>query len=410
MEQTFKLLSKEHHSWLTLRCRALVHYFFSQIDNGVLHIIEGNERFRFGRQPENAEPLTATLVVNDLAVYQQFIRGGSIGAAEAYMDEKWQTDNLTNVIRFFVRAQKVTDRVEKYFSWISAAKNKIFHRKRGNSVQGSKENILAHYDLGNELFGQFLDQEMAYSSAVFADESQTLDDAQLNKFKTICDALALQPEDHLLEIGTGWGGLAIYAAQHYGCKVTTTTISDAQHAYAEARIKDLGLQEQITLLKKDYRLLTGQYDKLVSVEMIEAVGYEHLNTFFKQCDALLKPQGKMLLQAITIADQRLKHYLNNVDFIQRYIFPGGFLPSVTLLTERLTKNTRMVTESISDIGLDYARTLNHWHQRFMENWPHICQHGYDDRFKNLWQFYLCYCEGAFMERATSTVHFVARKY
>lgn len=409
MEQTFKLLSKENQSWLTLRCRALVHYFFAKIDNGVLNIIEGNERFSFGKQPEQGEPLTATLVVNDLSVYQNFVRGGSIGAAEAYMDEKWQTENLTDVIRLFVRAQKVTDQVEKYFSWISAAKNKVFHVKRRNSVQGSKENILAHYDLGNELFGQFLDKEMAYSSAVFEHPEQSLEEAQLNKFKTICEQLQLNASDHLLEIGTGWGGLAIYAAQNYGCRVTTTTISDAQHAYTEARISELGLENKITLLKQDYRLLSGRFDKLVSVEMIEAVGYEHLNTFFKKCDSLLKPQGKMLLQAITIADQRLKHYLNHVDFIQRYIFPGGFLPSVTLLTDRLTKNTGMVTEAISDIGLDYATTLNHWHQRFLQNWQHIAMHGYDERFKNLWEFYLSYCEGAFLERATSTVHFVARK-
>jgi cyclopropane-fatty-acyl-phospholipid synthase len=410
MEQTIETLNKDHHSWLTLRCRALVHYFFSKIDNGVLEIIEGNDHFSFGKHSESAEPVTASIIIKDLSVYKTFIRGGSIGAAEAYIDNRWQTDNLTNVIRIFIRAQEITDGIEKHFSWISTIKHKVFHRKRQNSLIGSKANILAHYDLGNELFSQFLDKEMVYSSAVFKHHQQSLDEAQLNKFKRICDQLNLQADDHLLEIGTGWGGLAIYAATNYGCKVTTTTISDAQHAYAEERIHKLGLDNKITLLKKDYRLLTGQFDKLVSVEMIEAVGYEHLNTFFKKCNSLLKPQGKILLQAITIADQRLKHYLTNVDFIQRYIFPGGFLPSVTLLTERLTKNTSMVTESVSDIGLDYAKTLNHWHRRFKDNWQHISQHGYDKRFKDLWEFYLCYCEGAFLERATSTVHFVARKH
>ncbi|TXR52140.1 SAM-dependent methyltransferase [Reinekea thalattae] len=414
MDQTAKLQSAKGASWLTLRCRAIVHHFFSKLEDGQLMIKEqiedsAQQQFSFGTHSSDQEQLVASIQVYDLSMYKDFIFGGSIGAAKAFIEGKWQADDLTTVIRVFARAQKITDKLEKYYSWIGAAKNKLLHRLRANSIKGSKKNILAHYDLGDELFSQFLCDEMVYSSAVFAEPLQSLGDAQLNKFKTICDQLELTESDHVVEIGTGWGGLAIYAAQHYGCRVTTTTISDSQHAYAKKRIEALGLSDKITLLKKDYRLLTGQYDKLMSVEMIEAVGYEHLSRFFQVCNSLVKPKGKMLIQAITIADQRFEHYRNHVDFIQRYIFPGGFLPSITLLTQQLTKHTDMVTESISDIGLDYAKTLNIWQQNFNKNWSQISQHGYDQAFKNLWQFYLSYCEGAFLERATSTVHLLARK-
>ena len=250
---------------------------------------------------------------------------------------------------------------------------------------------------------------MMYSSAIYPQEGATLAEAQQHKLLTICQRLELKASDHLLEIGTGWGGLAIYAAQHYGCKVTTTTISDAQHAYAKQRIEELGLTEQITLLKKDYRDLTGEYDKLVSIEMIEAVGFEYLPSFFQQCNQRLKPGGKLLIQSITIADQRFDYYKHNVDFIQRYIFPGGFLPSVTVLTQNLTQHTELVTESISDIGLDYAKTLAHWREAFLNAWSELTQFGYDEKFKRLWLYYFAYCEGAFLERSTSTVHLLARK-
>ena len=285
----------------------------------------------------------------------------------------------------------------------------MLHRGNRNSQAGSKKNILAHYDLGNELYSRFLDPEMMYSSAIYPQEDASLAQAQLHKLSTICQRLELKASDHLLEIGTGWGGLAIYAAQEYGCKVTTTTISDAQHAYAKSRIEQLGLGDKITLLKRDYRELTGEYDKLVSIEMIEAVGFEYLPSFFKQCNQRLKPGGKLLIQSITIADQRFDYYKQNVDFIQRYIFPGGFLPSVTVLTQNLTQHTELVTESISDIGLDYAKTLAHWREAFLNAWSELTQFGYDEKFKRLWLYYFAYCEGAFLERSTSTVHLLARK-
>jgi len=283
------------------------------------------------------------------------------------------------------------------------------HWQNRNTQSGSKRNILAHYDLGNELYTRFLDPQMQYSSAIYPSETTTLEYAQLYKLKTICERLKLTKDDHLLEIGTGWGGLAIYAAQHFGCKVTTTTISDAQYSYAEERVKALGLESQVTLLKQDYRELTGTYDKVVSIEMIEAVGYEFLPSFFKQCNDRLKEGGKLLIQSITIADQRFEHYRRNVDFIQRYIFPGGFLPSINELSKQMTSNTVLVIEGLHDIGLDYAKTLAHWRDNFLASWSELPQFGYDEEFKRLWLYYLAYCEGAFLERSTSTVHLVARK-
>jgi len=285
----------------------------------------------------------------------------------------------------------------------------LSHWQNRNTQSGSKRNILAHYDLGNELYTRFLDAEMMYSSAIYPTETSSLEQAQHYKLKTICERLSLNKNDHLLEIGTGWGGLAIYAAKHYGCRVTTTTISDAQYQYAQARIQKLGLSNQITLLKEDYRDLTGGYDKVVSIEMIEAVGYEFLPSFFKQCNDRLKPGGKLLIQAITIADQRFDYYKNNVDFIQKYIFPGGFLPSVNILSQHITAHSDLVVESLDDIGLDYAKTLNDWRVNFLNSWSELTQFGYDDNFKRLWLYYFAYCEGAFLERSTSAVHLVARK-
>lgn len=395
-------------NWLDKRCRAIVHRVFEKITDGQLEIIEGSKHLFF---PENNSDtnLQGKINIHDMSLYRDFVKGGSIGVAEAFIDGKWSSPNLTNVIRIFAKAQQQTDSLEASQSWSNKIKNALSHWQNRNTQSGSKRNILAHYDLGNELYTRFLDPKMMYSSAIYPTQTASLEEAQSYKLHTICERLSLTSADHLLEIGTGWGGLAIYAAQHYGCKVTTTTISDAQHEYAQTRIKELGLNEQITLLKKDYRDLTGSFDKVVSVEMIEAVGYEFLPSFFKQCNDRLKPGGKLLIQSITIADQRFEYYKNNVDFIQKYIFPGGFLPSVNVLSDHITKHSNMVVERLDDIGLDYAKTLNDWRQNFLASWSELTTLGYDETFKRLWLFYLAYCEGAFLERSTSTVHIVARK-
>ena len=353
--------------------------------------------------------LQAVVEINNTEAYRKILFGGGIGASEAYVAGWWTSPNLTKVIQVLGREEGVLDRVENSFSKLVQFFDLINHKRNKNTKEGSKKNILAHYDLGNEMYKTFLDKEMLYSSAIYPSANANLEEAQLFKLHTICERLELKEGETLLEIGTGWGALAIYAAQHYGVNVTTTTISDAQYDFAEQRVKALGLEDRITLLKQDYRTLEGQYDKLVSIEMIEAVGHEYLSTFFDVCSRHLKPEGKMLIQAITIADQRYDQYRKSVDFIQRYIFPGGCLPSVSVMANKVAQNTDMVITSLHDIGLDYAKTLRHWYERFDDANSDLKQMGYGDDFIRLWQFYLCYCEGGFLERKISTVHLVAAK-
>jgi len=386
--------------------RTLIFRVLDELKDACIEIIEGDNHSIFG---ERSASLLGQIVVHDSSFYKDVVMGGSIGASEAYIDGKWTSPNLTRVIQIMAKNQSQLDELDSKTQWLTQFKNLLLRRKNANTEQGSKRNILAHYDIGNELYERFLDPSMQYSSAIYSSEALTLDEAQQNKMRTICERLELSETDHVVEIGTGWGGLAIYMAQHYGCQVTTTTISDAQHNLAEQRIKHLGLTHKITLLKQDYRNLTGQYDKLVSIEMIEAVGHEYMQTFFETCSNLLKPTGKMLVQAITIADGRYEKYRKGVDFIQKYIFPGGCLPSVSVMSNHLATHTDMVIHEVDDIGLHYARTLNDWKTAFDKSWEELQTLGYSEEFKRLWTFYFCYCEGAFLERVISTHHIVARK-
>lgn len=353
--------------------------------------------------------LHGKIIIHHPSCYKKMLFGGSIGAGEAYMAGLWSSPDLTKVVQVLAREQGILDDLEKRFARFVALPSWIYHKARKNTQSGSKQNILAHYDLGNDMYEQFLDNEMLYSSAIYPHQGASLEQAQLHKMATICQRLALKKGDTLLEIGTGWGALAIYAAQHYDVHVTTTTISDAQYDYAKARIVSLGLTDKITLLKQDYRTLTGEYDKLVSIEMIEAVGHEYLESFFATCNKHLKPDGKMLIQSITIADQRYDSYRKGVDFIQRYIFPGGCLPSISVMAKNVATHTDMMITGLHDIGLDYANTLQDWHQRFENALPNVRSLGYDDSFIRLWKFYFSYCEGAFLERKISTVHLIAVK-
>ncbi|AZG35172.1 SAM-dependent methyltransferase [Shewanella psychromarinicola] len=379
--------------------RALAH-----LAEGHLTIVDGNQTSEFGNVNSNVH---ATMQVKHANFYRQVVFGGSIGAGEAYIQGHWSSQDLTKVVQIFAKNLALLDNIERYFSWLSNSVNRIKHVFNRNSEQGSKRNILAHYDLGNDMYKQFLDPEMMYSSALYPNDDSNLNEAQLHKLQTICERLDLSPGQTLLEVGTGWGALAIYAAKHYGVNVTTTTISDAQYEFAVERVKQLGLEDKITLLKQDYRLLTGEYDRIVSIEMIEAVGHEYLGGFFEKLQHLLKSEGRMLIQAITIADQRYDSYRKSVDFIQRYIFPGGCLPSVSEMTRHIAKKTDMVTWSIDDMGRDYARTLKHWHENFDAAYDKIKALNYGDDFIRMWKFYLSYCEGGFLERTTSTVHLVA---
>jgi len=386
--------------------RRIIFTLLSQLKDAQLELIEAHESYFFG--DENTD-LKGQIVIHDLSFYIDVLANGSIGAAEAFLDSKWTSPDLTKVIQVMARNSIELDKIERNMRWLSKLKNLFLRRKNINSEQGSKRNILAHYDIGNDLYQGFLDTSMQYSSAIYNDKAQNLSQAQINKMKTICERLSLTAKDHVIEVGTGWGGLAIYMAQNYGCKVTTTTISDAQFDYAQKQVNELGLEDKITLLKQDYRKLSGQYDKLVSIEMIEAVGHEFLPTFFSTCSNLLKPSGKMLIQSITIADTRYEQYRKGVDFIQKYIFPGGCLPSIAEMSRHFEKSTDMVIHQINDIGLHYARTLDDWKQAFEKEWEQLKQLGYNEEFKRLWLFYFSYCEGAFLERVISTHHIVARK-
>jgi cyclopropane-fatty-acyl-phospholipid synthase len=352
---------------------------------------------------------SATVEIKRPDCYQRMVRGGSIGAAEAYMDGWWETPCLVSVTHLMARNLNALDTLEQNASLVQRTLYRVGHWLNRNSIGQSKQNIHAHYDLGNPFYEKFLDTNMLYSSAVFDSEKETLEQAQINKMERLCQQLELTQDDHVLEVGTGWGAMAIYMAENYGCKVTTTTISDEQYDYAHQQICALGLEQQITLLKQDYRLLDGQYDKLVSIEMVEAVGRQYLNQYVAKCSSLLKPNGKMALQAITIADQRYDYYAKNVDFIQKYIFPGGFLPSITALTTAFTRNTNLVVRDLKDLGLDYAQTLKLWRVRFDASEQAIRGLGYDDRFIRMWRYYLCYCEGGFRARAISTIHLTLDK-
>ncbi|OIN08106.1 cyclopropane-fatty-acyl-phospholipid synthase [Shewanella algae] len=376
------------------------------LEGGCLKLQLGSEQWTFG--PLDTD-LVAIIRIHDERFFRKVILGGSIGAGEAYIQGYWSSPDVTAVVRLFARNLPLLDKIEQRFSWFSNTVSRVKHLLRRNSKAGSKRNILAHYDLGNHLYQAFLDSELLYSSAVYPHEQAQLDEAQQYKLQLICERLDLQPGMSLLEIGTGWGALAIYAAKHYDVKVTTTTISDAQYQYASERVAAEGLSERITLLRQDYRQLSGQYDRLVSIEMIEAVGHDYLPGFFAGLDALLKPSGKLLLQAITIKDQRYDSYRKGVDFIQRYIFPGGCLPSVTEMTRHLQRQTSMTLWSLDDIGLDYARTLNDWHANFDDARERVRELGYGEDFVRMWKFYLSYCEGGFLERTISTVQLTAVK-
>ncbi len=379
----------------------------SQIELGKITIQEKGEEIACFGQPDRA--LHAYVNILCPSAYKHLLLGGSVASGETYMRGLWTTPDLTAVIRIFARNLPMLDHWEQKFKWLTMPYWKIQHFLNRNSLDQAKKNIEAHYDLGNRLYKTFLDESMMYSAAIYPHPNASLADAQQHKLHTICEKLQLTEEDHLLEIGTGWGGLAIYAAKHFGASVTTTTISEEQHSYAQRWIEKEGLKHKITLLKKDYRELTGSFTKLVSVEMIEAVGQSYLDNFIAKCSSLLRNDALMLLQCITIDDRRYDSYANNVDFIQKYIFPGGFLPSIEVLNKHFKRNSNLVIRDLHDIGLDYAKTLNDWYQHFCHAKDELTHAGYDEQFHRLWTYYLKYCEGGFLERTISTVQILLSK-
>ena len=381
--------------------KRIVCKLFSRIESGRLVLVDHEEVVEFG-QPASEAIVTARVDIHNAETWNQIMSGGVIGAAEAYMLGMWSTPDLTNVIRVMVRNMAMLDQMDSSVNWLQTLLLKLFNLRHSNHLEGSKKNIAAHYDLGNDFFKLFLDDTMMYSSAIYSDKHVDLEAAASHKLDVICQKIDLNETDHVVEIGTGWGGFACHAAKHYGCKVTTTTISERQYIEACRRVHEQGLDDKVTVLFEDYRELQGQYDKLVSIEMIEAVGHEFYSEYFAKCSSLLKPDGKMLIQSILMNDQRYDVAKNSVDFIKRYIFPGGCLPSHTEICQNIKQHTDMQLMAVDDITYDYAKTLADWRERFFEQLPAVREQGYSEEFIKMWEFYLCYCQGGFMERVIHT--------
>ncbi len=387
--------------------RGKVRHLLAGIQNGELILQESQVTEKFGTGA--ADGLKAQIAVHSPAFYRRVALGGTIAAAESYMDGEWETDNLTKVIQLMIRNGRLLGSLEGVANWLFQPLLRWWHAWRDNSHRGSKRNIAAHYDLGNDFFATFLDSTMAYSSGVYATPCTTLAEAQTAKFDRLCKKLSLQPSDHLVEIGCGWGGLAIHAAQNYGCRVTGITISQEQFALATERVKAAGLTGQVEILLTDYRQMQGQYDKLVSVEMIEAVGHKHLPEYFATCSKLLKPNGVMALQGITIADRLYASYCRGVDFIQRYIFPGGHLPCTQAIMSSVASSTDLTLAHQENLPQHYARTLADWNQLFQAAKPQLRQMNLPEEFLRMWEFYFCYCEAGFREEQLGLVQMVFTK-
>ena len=380
--------------------RSLVFRQLKKIDTGYISIQEGNKKFSFGKKGN----LSAHITVHDPRFYGALAFGGSIGVSEAFMQKFWSVNDLTKLIRIMAINQNAMDQLESLFNVFLKPILRCLHYLNQNSVKGSRINISKHYDLGNDFFSLFLDSTMMYSSAVFKNSQDSLYQGSMHKLEMICQGLELNAQDHVIEIGSGWGGFAIYAAQNFGCMVTTTTISKQQYLFVKQKIKDLKLTHKIKVLLSDYRHLKGQYSKLVSIEMLEAVGYQYYDTYFKVCSHLLKPDGIAFIQTITITDQRYEKAKHSVDFIQRYIFPGSCIPSLTALQNSITESSDLKIYQVRDIGDHYARTLALWRIAFFKRLSEVKALGFDDVFIRMWHFYLAYCEGGFKEKAISDIH------
>ena len=379
-----------------------------KIQQGTISLNDVDGRYVF-QDINGSDKPSATLNIVDPRAYKKILLEGSVGAGKSYIDGDWDTDDLQTLIELFIKNDALFNNIESPFAHFLSWMRTIGYKLNRNTIQRAKDNILAHYDLGNEFFELILDPSMMYSCALYEPSNISLDEAAKKKIQRICDTLELKPGDHLLEIGTGWGGFAIYAAQEYGCKITTTTISNKQHAFVKEKIKQLGLEHQIELLNLDYRKLQGQYDKVVSIEMIEAVGHKYFDAFFHQCNRLIKPDGLFFLQAIVINDQAYEAAKDEVDFIKKYIFPGGCLPSVFSISQSIATQTKMQLISFEDIGKHYVATLNDWHQKLLVNRDVILAQGFPESFIRMWQFYFCYSAAGFESNYISNIHVLWRK-
>jgi len=378
----------------------------NKLKYGCLTIVEDAQRHVFGSSDAQ---LQADIRVHHPRFYSRILFSGSIGAAEAYMEGLWSADDLTTAMRIMALNQPVFAEMEKGLARLTTPLYRLYHFARKNTRVGSRKNILAHYDLGNDFYRLFLDPTMTYSCGIFETEESTMEEASVAKYDRICQKLQLQSGDRVVEIGTGWGGFVLHAVQNYDVRVTTTTISDEQYQFSGERFKEAGISERVTLLKQDYRNLRGKFDKLVSIEMIEAVGHQYFDIFFKTCGELLHDHGMMLLQAITIRDQEFQRYIRSVDFIKRYIFPGGCVTSVAAMLASIARVTDLRIFHLEDITPHYARTLREWRRRFFDNIQKVRALKFPETFIRMWEYYLCYCEGGFSERYIGDVQMLLTK-
>lgn len=396
--------SKQASSWLRWS-RKLVLHKLEALSGGRLTIIDPMGVWTRGA----ATDLDVTIEVKSLVFYLDILTEGSIGAAKSWAQGRWDSDNLTGVLRLMLRNTSELDQLEGGVARLAQLVGRVRHAFNANTHDGSRKNIAAHYDIGNDMFAHFLDESMTYSSGIYPRENSTLEEAQTEKLDRLCRKLNLRPTDHLLEIGTGWGSLAIHAVKHYGCRVTSVTLSEEQYELATARIEEQGLSDRIEVRVQDYRDIDGTYDKLVSIEMIEAVGHQFLPTYFGKCASLLKPDGAMAIQAINMPDQRYEQYLKSSDFIQQIVFPGSCCPALGAMLSAVSDSTDFRATHIENIGPHYARTLADWCKRFLARDKEIAALGYSDEFRRMWQYYLCYCEAGFEERYTGTVQMLLAK-
>jgi cyclopropane-fatty-acyl-phospholipid synthase len=379
--------------------RAGVGAVLGRVHSGRIDIVEGGRERSYG--PPDAD-LRATVTINDPAAWRDPLRG-SVGLGEGYVDGRWETDDLVALIRIGARELRQMEGIRGAVARPRGVWHRVRHLVPENTRAGARSNISAHYDLGNDLFAAFLDKRMMYSCAYFADDTISLEQAQLAKLDRICDRLRLGPANHLLEIGAGWGGMAIHAARRSGCRVTTTTISREQYELARRRVREADLEGQVTVLLQDYRDLEGRYDRLVSVEMIEAVGWQYFDDYFRRCDQLLTDDGLMLLQAITIDDRIYEIEKAAKSFANTHVFPGGCLPSQGMIASCLERVTSMRQVWTDDITGHYPPTLAAWRVRFFAAWERLRSRGYDERFRRLWDFYLSSSEAGFRERRIGDV-------
>lgn len=390
-------ISTEKRTWYENR----VLQFLSNMKKGNAAItMPGGETINLG----NGEGgISANINISDKRFFEKCLLFGDIGFGEAYTDGYWSTDSISNVIKWFllnvedapsISGSKLKTGTLNILKFL----NRLHHLRRKNDPNRAKENIAEHYDLNNDFFRLFLDPTMTYSCARFKEEGMNLQEAQIEKYESLCSSMYLKPGDHVLEIGSGWGGNAIYMAKKYGCSVTSITISEEQYKLAKERIAQEGMSDKVEIRLKDYREVTGQFDKIVSIEMLEAVGHEFLDAYFKKCHELLKPSGILALQVITSPDSRYHSLRKGVDWIQKHIFPGTLLPSVAAINTAINHTGDLTLVSLKEFGTDYARTLKLWREKFNESLQEVKKLGFDDKFIRKWNYYLSYCEAAFAMR------------